>query len=591
MRTRLWLNCTALLLASALAAYAQTARPGEDNKRAALGEDGKRVALIIGNNTYTISPLQNAVNDARMMDRALQSAGFKTIVKVDATKAVMEQAAMDFLNSIGPDDTALFFYAGHGIQMQNENFLVPIDFEAASTVIEAKFKMFAMAQLFDALKDRRPKRSIILLDACRTNAGAHANETGLAQPQNAGPETYVAYSTSPGQVAADNPSGRDSWFTEALADMTDQPDLTIDDIFTRVKSRVSGETGGRQTPWTTSSLTSRFYFHPPSNLKTEADPTLAEKWLVDAQIREQRGDWAAAISLLEQILKLKPGGLIETTANARLPYLKARKEAAEKYAASDFASAAAAYEKALSLDPFSIDSAFEAAYSLLLMDRPEDATRLLSQIRLRGTSASVARAEAMLKELAAVSPEAEKILASSRPDPPPVQELFAGVRFGDPDWSAGKRYVEANPMQLSAWLKRVEVVYAPPAAESQVTSAAPGETHTDAPAPAASAAAPTEVALNVFHVEIVPVGGGTRDITFQRIGSAQASAGPAGFVELSGLQGVQVLLNGSPKGQTPAKLQIPAGKYVVRCIEQGATLRERPIEVKDGAIQIIEVTR
>lgn len=572
MKTLKILNAIAIAVLSVVTLAAQSGAPAE----------GKRIALIIGNNAYSMSPLQNAVNDARLIDKALQGAGFTTILKVDATKTVMEQSVLEFLNSIGPDDTALFFYAGHGIQMQNENFLVPVDFEVANTFVEAKFKMFSVAYFFEALKEKRPKRTIILLDACRTNAGAQSHETGLAQPQNAGAETYIAYSTSPGQVAADNPSGRDSWFTEALADVVNQPDLTIDDVFTHVRSRVSNETSGRQTPWVTSSLTGRFYFHPPANRQTDADPTVAEKWLVDAQVREERGDWDGAISLLRQIVKLKPGGLVESTANARLPYLEARKEAVEHYDASDFEAAAALYEKALKLDPFSMDAAFEAAYSFMLIDRPDDAARLLSIVRERGTSASVAKAELMLKELASISPEAARALTAGRPDAPPIQQMFTGVRFGDPDWRAGRRYVEGNPMQLSGWLRKVEDSYAAPAAGAPVTSAAPAGSAPDQGSPA-------NIAMSVFHVEISPVGGEGRDIGIRKIGDS--AGGSVGFLELEGPNGVPVLINGSPHGQVPSKLAIPPGKYVLRTVENGNVIREAPVEIRDGSNQTLLVEK
>ncbi len=195
---------------------------------ASAQEEGKRVALIIGNNNYTVSPLRNAINDARAMDKALQAAGFKTILKEDASYTAMEEAVAKLAEQLGPDDTALFFYAGHGVQIESENFLVPVDFEPTSTVVQAKFKCFRLASLFEELK-KRTKRSIIILDACRSNPVAEKNalQAGLAQPQVAGIETFVAFSTGPGQVAADNPNGRNSWFTEALADLIDQPGLSF----------------------------------------------------------------------------------------------------------------------------------------------------------------------------------------------------------------------------------------------------------------------------------------------------------------------------------------------------------------------------
>src|SRR5215469_10628277 len=208
-------------------------------------QEGKRIALVVGNNTYALSPLRNAVNDARVMDQALRNAGFRTILRENVTKTALEEAVAEFLQQLGPDDTALFYYAGHGVQIENENFLIPVDFAAANSVIQAKFRCFSMAQLLEALKNR-PKRTIIILDACRTNPVAQSQslEAGLAQPQNAGKGTYIAYSTQPGKVAADNPDGRNSWFTEALADQIAQRGLDLDEIFTRVRSRVLSETDG-----------------------------------------------------------------------------------------------------------------------------------------------------------------------------------------------------------------------------------------------------------------------------------------------------------------------------------------------------------
>ena len=126
---------------------------------------------------------------------------------------------------LGPDDTALFFYAGHGVQIANENFLVPVDFVPGNSLASAKLSTISVALIFEELKSKRAKKNIIILDACRSNpvAEKYSLEAGLAQPQNAGKETFVAFSTSTGQVAADNPDGRNSWFTEALSDYIGQP--------------------------------------------------------------------------------------------------------------------------------------------------------------------------------------------------------------------------------------------------------------------------------------------------------------------------------------------------------------------------------
>jgi uncharacterized caspase-like protein len=170
---------------------------------------GKRVALIIGNDAYAISPLKNAVNDARAMDEALRASNFRTILVENAKKSDMETKIGEFLDMLGPDDTALFFYAGHGVQISNENFLVPVDFVPGSSLSSAKFSCMSVAQIFDELNRKRAKKNIVILDACRSNpvAEKYSLEAGLAQPQNPGKETYIAFSTGPGQVAADNPDG------------------------------------------------------------------------------------------------------------------------------------------------------------------------------------------------------------------------------------------------------------------------------------------------------------------------------------------------------------------------------------------------
>ena len=528
---------------------------------AAAQEEGKRVALIIGNNNYSLSPLRNAINDARAMDKALQAAGFKTIVKEDATYTVMEEAAAKLAEQLGPDDTALFFYAGHGVQIDAENFLVPVDFEAASTVIQAKFKCFRLGQLFEELK-KRTKRSIIILDACRSNPVSERNglQSGLAQPQVSGIQTFVAFSTSPGQVAADNPNGRDSWFTEALADLIDQPGLTLDEVFTRVKARVSQATESRQSPWTQSSLTSTFYFHPPSNLQTANDPTQASKWMLEAQRREQRQDWDQAIRLVNQVLQRKPGGALESTARAKLPYLTARKEAEEKYQSAHYQEAAVIYEKTLTLDPFAIDSAFEAANNYLLSDQLPEAVRMLSLIRLRGTSESVAKATAMLKELGPVYPEAAQVIKAELPAPPPVQELFQGIQFGVPDWSAGIRSALSSPVPLARWTKALQTAYPPPAEPVTETADA-------------------RIEREVLHVEINP-SGETRDISIRKIGDGGDK--PAGTLLIIGAIGSgKVQVNGEWMADPlPAPVKLPPGKYTVRLVEKGVVV---------GAAQEVEV--
>ncbi len=536
-------------------------------------EEGKRIALVIGNNNYSVSPLRNAINDARLMEKSLTAAGFKVALKENASYTQMEEEVAKLAEQVGPDDTALFFYAGHGVQIEAENFLVPVDFEPTSTIVQAKFKCFRLNSLFEELK-RRAKRSIIILDACRSNpvASAHALQAGLAQPQVAGAQMFVAFSTSPGQVAADNPEGRDSWFTEALADMIEQPDLTIDDVFTRVKSRVSTETETRQSPWTLSNLTSNFYFHAPSRLEAANDPTVAEKWMLEAERREQREEWDEAITLVNQVVKRKPGGTLERTATAKLPYLTLQKDAQARYDAGDYKASAALYEKTLELDPFAIESAFQAVNTYLLSDQLPEAVRLLSVIRERGATASIERADAMLKELAPVYPEAASVLKAEVPRPPDLQQLFKDVQFGVPDWSAGVRVAQSSPIALARWVKALATAYPPP------------------PDPAVQTADAKHLENELLHVE-VNASGESRDLSIRKL-SDEAEA--TGSLLIMGALGptAKVLAGGQTMAeQLPATIRLPPGKYKVNVVEKGAVTDSQDVEVVAFQTKTITLSR
>ena len=564
----------------------------------AQGDAGKRVALIIGNDAYGISPLKNAVNDARAMDEALQASNFRTILVENAKKSDMETKIGEFLDMLGPDDTALFFYAGHGVQIANENFLVPVDFVPGNSISGAKFSCMSVARIFDELARKRAKKNIIILDACRSNpvAEKYSLEAGLAQPQNPGKETYIAFSTGPGQVAADNPDGRNSWFTEALSEYVKQPSLTLElnEVFTKVKKRVSDATEGRQTPWTISSLTSGFYFHAPQNQETENDPTVAEKWFDDAQQRKQREDWAGALELIDRVLKKKPGGTLEAAAGKELAYFTVRKDAQERFDAGDYAAAAPLYERAVKLEPFATDAAFQGVNSHLLNGRVPEAVGLLKVIRIHGTSASTSKANAMLKELAAVSKEAGTELAAGIPEPPPIEEIFSGTQFGIPDWDAGARRLETAPVDIARWTKDLNmaepapVPVAPPAATSAVSPAdSPAISSAVSPATPVLTPAATAIANAMFHVELLPTGD-HRDLKIRRVASAPALSYTK--VRTSGAPvtvtteptGAELTVDGDAEQhcQSPCVLSLAAGPRLLHIRLDGFRTEDRKVDVK-----------
>jgi hypothetical protein len=143
-----------------------------------------------------------------------------------------------------------------------------------------------------------------------------ALQAGLAIPMNAGPETFVAFSTSPNNVAADNPNGKNSWFTEALGDLIATPGLPIEDIFTTSRqARHAGHQGETDT-LAKFELHQQILLSSPLDGVIETDVSVLEKWIDDARRREMTGEWAEAIALINQVLSRKPGGQLEEAAPA-----------------------------------------------------------------------------------------------------------------------------------------------------------------------------------------------------------------------------------------------------------------------------------
>ncbi len=236
----------------------------------ARAEGDSRVALIIGNSAYKSLPkLPNPIEDARLMESALKAVGFDTITIVDAQRQKVIEGMKTLLSKIGPDSSVVVFYAGHGIQYENENYLIPIDSEL-SDAASLPFEAFSLKLVTDQIARVQPKIAIFILDACRNNpletnrsagsGGATPNGATRGLARTTGPlGTYVAYATAPGQVASDG-KGKNSPFTQALARVITTPGLPVEQVFKRVRERVVEDTKGAQIPWDNSSLIKDFFF-------------------------------------------------------------------------------------------------------------------------------------------------------------------------------------------------------------------------------------------------------------------------------------------------------------------------------------------
>jgi hypothetical protein len=228
-----------------------------------------RVALVIGQSAYrAVPPLANPANDAKMMTDLLTAAGFDVTSAPDVSQSEMRKAIGDFadkLNAKGPDTVALVYYAGHGLQVDGENFLLPVDVTAQHES-DIPLQGVRLNDLLNSLVAVPSKMRIVMLDSCRDNPFPELEKTvgkGLAivdtQAGSAG--SFISFSTSPGAVAEDG-SGADSPYTTALLAAAREPGLTIEQALKRVRLAVNQATSGRQTPWDSSSLTTDFYFFP-----------------------------------------------------------------------------------------------------------------------------------------------------------------------------------------------------------------------------------------------------------------------------------------------------------------------------------------
>ncbi|MDB5517346.1 MAG: peptidase caspase catalytic subunit p20 [Tardiphaga sp.] len=226
-----------------------------------------RIALVIGQSAYrAVTPLPNPANDAKAITQLLGDAGFEVLAASDLSQNELREKVGDFAARIaakGPDTTALVFYAGHGLQIDGENFLVPVDIDPKREA-DIPLQAVRLNDILNTLTSVPSKARIILLDACRNNPFPAINKTsghGLAivDAKVGAAGTFVSYSTSPGAEAEDG-SGADSPYTAALLKAAREPGLSIEEAFKRVRVSVNQATEGRQTPWDSSSLTSGFSF-------------------------------------------------------------------------------------------------------------------------------------------------------------------------------------------------------------------------------------------------------------------------------------------------------------------------------------------
>ena len=220
--------------------------------------NNRRLALVVGNSAYPSAALKNPVNDANDMATILEKIGFEVIIELDADYRTLVSAIQKFGKNLHAAEIGLFYYAGHGLQIDGVNYLVPVNARCESAA-DVEFETVKADRLLSQMEQAGSKLNIVILDACRDNPfrSFRSLDKGLAQ-MYAPKGSIVAYATAPGSVAADG-TGRNGLYTSHLLKNIQNPDLTVIDMFRETGLGVMKESGDKQIPWTSSTPVKRFY--------------------------------------------------------------------------------------------------------------------------------------------------------------------------------------------------------------------------------------------------------------------------------------------------------------------------------------------
>ena len=245
-----------------------------------------RHAFIVGNSNYaTVPRLQNPANDAQDLAKRLEALGYRVTLGLDLGRTRFLQSFQSFVRALSPDDVALVYYAGHGLQIGGENYLFPVD-ATVTNEADARNRLVPLNALISDLS-RATKTRLVILDACRNNPFAvklaenpstrsAGQSRGLARVY-AGVGSFIAYSTQPGNVALDG-QGRNSPFTEALLSHLGDAGADVHAVMRRVRADVGRATSDQQVPWENSSLIEEMAFaatpvrRPPQKSSPAAVP-------------------------------------------------------------------------------------------------------------------------------------------------------------------------------------------------------------------------------------------------------------------------------------------------------------------------------
>lgn len=228
-------------------------------------EGQPRLALVIGNSKYPSVPLKNPVNDAVAIAQELQRSGFDVMLFTDVGEKDMKIAIRDFGNRLKEKKgVGLFYYAGHGLQIDGRNYILPVDADVQK-IQDVEFESVDLSRILVEMEYAENEMNIVILDACRDNPykeqfkATGRSAVGLASINSAPPNSLIAFSTAPGATAYDG-DGANGLYTQEFLKALQTEGLKIEEVFKKVRSQVRLQSDGEQIPWETSSIENDFYF-------------------------------------------------------------------------------------------------------------------------------------------------------------------------------------------------------------------------------------------------------------------------------------------------------------------------------------------
>ena len=263
-----------------------------------------------------MSPLLSAENDALEMERVLSDLGFDTIVKTNLNRYDMGNEIFKFARKIKDYDSCLFYYAGHGFEVENENILIPIDlnYQAMGNNQELIFNAFKLQDLINQFNIYPEKVKILIIDACRRDVNIRGISNGFVA-MSAPKGTILAFSTSPGEAALEDNFSRHGKYTKCLLDHINEKNIPIEVVFKQVRKEMDLLTNGRQLPWEHTSLIGEYYFNQETEINNN-EPN----YVYSAEITYKQKEKETKYENIQKVIKTE----------WRYPYIKIKETYANR---------------------------------------------------------------------------------------------------------------------------------------------------------------------------------------------------------------------------------------------------------------------